>query len=182
MEDTTRDFSFYDGYTMFANEASDQLDEIDMLNVRAFTWSPNPLRFPSTSPSKQYKSLLNWVLLKSHKMFSKFCFTPELSEMGNVHIHGWFIIKDRIKYHKWFIPRCKAAGYVQIKYKNIDEKWFEYIKKDISYMNELFEERLPVPLTNLNYDAYKRVLEKKFKLKNKYSKISQKTILDYCRK
>lgn len=151
MIDTTPDFL----YDLFCQDAQDDLDEIDMGNIRAFTWVPNPAKYPSSEPAKQYKSLLNHVLLSSFKFFRLFCFVPELTENGNIHIHGWFIIKDRVAFYKIFLPKCRQYGFTLIK-TNVDEDWFDYVSKDMSTTIDVVGEDLPVPLTHLNCKAYRK--------------------------
>lgn len=176
MEDTTRDFF----YQAFCEEVQEDLDEIDMTNVMAFTWSPDPVKYPSSEPRKQYKSLLKHILLNSNKYFRQFCFVPELNINGNVHIHGWFIIKDKIAYYKHFIPRCKQYGYVLIK-KEINNKWFDYLTKEIEETVGILGEDLPIPLTHLNIDAYKDEWTRKSGIKL-IPRRRYKGILDYLKK
>lgn len=166
-------------------EAIDEIPDTD--NLRAFTWVPDPARYPSYDAKAQYKLLLSWVLLTADKYFSKFGFCPELTENGNIHIHGWFVIKDKIKYYKWFLPRCKRLGYVCVK-KSPNEKWFEYTDKDIDMMKELMRHgRVPIPLTHLNIKEYKDLFnEKKLKPKKIIKRLkyipTKTSILDYINK
>jgi len=131
----------------------DELDEIDVSNTIAFTWTPNPIRYPSSQCRKQYKCLLDYILLSSFKFFSKYCFVPEINTSGNVHIHGWYIIKDRIAYHKFFLPKCKDLGYVLLKTR-VDDGWATYLEKDLSDTVRIIGFDLPIPLTHINNKAY----------------------------
>jgi len=131
----------------------DELDEIDVSNTIAFTWTPNPIRYPSSECRKQYKCLLDYILLSSFKYFSKFCFIPEINLNGNIHIHGWYIVKDRIKYYKFFLPKCKSLGYVLLKHK-VDDGWAAYLEKDLFETVQIVGMDLPVPLTHNNNKSY----------------------------
>lgn len=122
----------------------------------AFTWVPNPNRYNSVIPKCQYKALLGHVLLASNRVFSDFKFFPELTKEGNIHIHGTFIIKDYVKYYKYFLPKCKQFGFVKVKCKDVDEKWDEYIEKDEDMMTEILAD-LPVPLTSSNISSFKHL-------------------------
>jgi len=127
--------------------------------VYFFTWSPNPARYPSSTPSDQYKVLLDLVLLKTDKLFHQFAFTPELTEAGNIHIHGFYVIKDKVKYYKWFLPKIKSFGNTRIE-RMRRQYWrnaIDYLVKDCTMMNEIFENKLPVPLTHLNIPLYKQM-------------------------
>lgn len=157
--DTTPEF-----YAGFCEEAQDELDDIDMTNVLAFTWTPNPIKYPSSQPRQQYKCLLKHILLAASKYFRLFVFVPELNTNGNVHIHGWYIIKDRIAYFKHFLPRCKQLGYVLVK-KGINTEWFDYVNKDVDDTVDVIGADLPVPLTHLNCGHYKGLWKKKTGIK-----------------
>lgn len=117
--------------------------------LHAFTWVPNPNKYNSVIPKCQYKALLGHVLLASDRIFKYFKFFPELTKEGNIHIHGYYTIKDLVKYYKYFLPKCKQFGFVKIKCRDINQKWFDYCAKDSNMMKELFPE-LPVPLTSDN--------------------------------
>lgn len=141
-------------FTVFAEIA--EADIFDTDEVCLFTWNPDPNRYPTTKPHEQYKILIDLLLINSSKVFSRFAFTPELTLNGNIHIHGWFVIKDKYKYFKWFLPKCKSFGFVKIDKMKSKNALEEYYKKDINHMNELMNEYdLPIPLTHDNIDAYK---------------------------
>lgn len=105
-------------------------DPIDMTNVIAFTWTPDPLRYPSPHPRAQWKMLVRYILLASPRFFRSYMFVPEINQAGNIHVHGWYILKDKIAYFKTFLPKCRALGYVKLKYK-VDVKWFQYCEKEV---------------------------------------------------
>lgn len=124
---------------------------------RAFTWAPNPNRYRSLDPTQQYKALLACVLLKRpiKDTFNVFLFTPELTETGNIHIHGYYSIKDSIKYYNWFLPAVKSFGFVTVK-SIVNETWtHDYVCKDMTKMEDILDHDVPIPLTNDNYDSYR---------------------------
>lgn len=152
-------------YGAFVDEANEDISY--PAELVAFTWTPDPSKYPTNVPRTQYKCLLNYVLLSSHKCFDKFCFVPEINIAGNVHIHGWFIIKDKYKYYKWFIPKCKGYGFIYIKKGNIDDKWkYDYLEKDIGDTINILGQDMPIPLTHLNIDAYRSMFDGRMKCKN----------------
>lgn len=165
MMDTTRDF-----YTQLVLEVTEELDEVDLSNTIAFTWAPDPSKYASTQPRKQYKALLSHILLSSFKYFDKFCFIPELTQAGNVHIHGWFILKDKIKYFKHFLPRCREFGFVYCKPMDSISWGKDYMTKDIETSIAVIGEDLPIPLTHLNVKAYADIYISKFQIKRKPQK------------
>lgn len=175
-------------------EISSQLDWIDWLNIIAFTWSPNPALFPSSDPSQQYKSLLSHILLCANKFFSHFVFVPEINTSGNIHIHGYYKIKDQIAYYKLFLPRCKQYGWVLLKDNkqtstNVGLGWVDYLVKDIELTYSVLDEDLPIPLSQYNISRYKKLFRKSFQSKfakrlvaMKREKIAKKTkITDYIK-
>lgn len=151
-------------YSEFSDDAQSCVDDIDLTNLIAFTWSPDPSKYPSSEPRKQYKSLLSHILLSAFKFFRLFCFIPEINTNGNVHIHGWFIVKDKIAYYKYFLPRCRQYGYVVLKSK-VDKQWFNYCNKEIGDSIEIIGEDMPIPLTHLNSHNYKNLFNKKKTIK-----------------
>lgn len=170
-------------YGAFCLEAEEDVDDIDIMSVKAFTWTPDPAKYPSYIPRKQYKSLLKHVLLTAYKYFSKFVFIPELNENGNVHIHGWFIIKNRIGFYKNFLPKCKEYGYTLVKDKyhdkSIDKGWFDYCSEEIEETVSIVGKDLPIPLTHINYECYKKLWSHKSGIKNVKRHPVMKSVLEY---
>lgn len=164
--------------TVYANDAVDHKEA-----YIAFTFNPDPQKYRSNDPIEQYKSLLLCLFLKRDIIhtFTKFIFIPELTKMGNVHIHGYFAIRDAIKYHKWFIPACKQWGkmafYVK---KNVDEYWmYDYMCKEVHMLADTFED-LPYPLSDDNFEDYYQTKHKtvakgksimKYGMSRKYMKV-----------
>lgn len=145
--------------------------------ILAFTLSVNPARYKCTDPYDQYKSLLTCIFGRRKKMlntFSEFLFYPELNMQGNVHIHGYYKVKNKISYFRWFVPACKAWGYVMIK-GPINDDWFGYIMKD-SEENEGIFEGLPYPIDDENIRTY---LHADFRAKHTISKAKTKNIMKY---
>lgn len=143
-------------FTSFAEEAESDIYNTDISDrkLKLITWTPDPSRYPTTKPHEQYKIILQLILLQSHKVFSTFALTPELNENGNIHIHGWFVLSDSVKFYKYYLPKMRGFGYVKVD-KCIKREGLTYYKKDIELMNELmYEYDLPIPLTHVNIKAY----------------------------
>lgn len=113
------------------------------------TVNPDPRRYNSVDPCEQYRSLIQ-TLLSNRAMrntFYEFVFWPELTKNGNVHLHGHYRIKDKVKYYKWFLPLVKRIApsgyYIETR---VDIGWLEYETKSVEDAMSLFEEEgLPVP-------------------------------------
>lgn len=153
-----------DFYIAFAEEAESDIFDTDISEKRLmlFTWTPDPNRYPTSKPHEQYRILLDLVLLKFDKVFSTFACSPELNCNGNVHIHGWYVVKDPVKYFKWLLPKMKGLGFVKVSAANSKKALSDYYKKDIDLMNQLMDEYdLPIPLTHVNCHDYKMMPKKK---------------------
>lgn len=140
----------------------EDLDELDKSNLVAFTWTPNPAKYPSDEPWKQYECCISHIANLIEKCFSYYMFVPEINRSGNVHIHGYFKIKDKIKFYKMFVPRCKTFGYIDLKFefreKPIDSKWVYYCLDEIEETAQIVSEsKLPPILTHENIDNYVEV-------------------------
>jgi len=132
-----------------------ELDEINYSNLIAFTWAPDPNKYAVIKPKDQWRALLTHVLFRSHKYFSKFFFTPELTQDGNVHVHGWYIVRDKIAYFRNFLPRCRQFGFVKLKQRpqyQINQTWARYCEKDRLMMIDLLH--LKYGYCHISYDNY----------------------------
>lgn len=148
-------------------------------NLSAFTLNPDPSRYNSDDPVVQYEQLLQDIFLKEKHMcatFSVYAFVPEMTENGNVHIHGYYIVKDRVKYYRWFLPKCKSWGYIKVKTTNVNKKWLTYCQKEVMEHYPLFD-----PPYVLETDQIHR--KKNIKLVpnhlHVYKRRKAKNILDY---
>lgn len=126
--------------------------------ILAFTLVPDPKRYKSTQPYDQYKSLLTCIFGRKKlmlKTFSEFLFYPELTLNGNVHLHGFYKVKNKLSYFKWFLPACKQWGNTLVKFR-VDDGWLAYVMKETEddYMESLFE-GLPYPLDEDSIETYK---------------------------
>jgi len=137
---------------LIVREAAYDMQFVD--NLCAFTWVPDPKRFSSTSPSAQYKSILG-ILYKHLPVFGTFIFTPELTKNGNIHIHGMYTIKNKVKYFREVLPCFKGIGNVQVKDVFDEEGWIHYLAKSVPQVIDILDHHCPVPLTHYNVDVYK---------------------------
>lgn len=155
-------------YSGFIQEIYNEIN--DMSELKAFTWNPDPNKYPSTSPRTQYKTICQTILYQCNKVFDKYIFVPELTELGNIHIHGVFKIKNKYSYFKWFMPKVKSIGYVKLKTK-VNEGWFDYISKEINLTASVIGDDLPIPLTHHNCSTYKKM--NKISMKNRFTRIGK---------
>lgn len=148
--------------------------------ILAFTLSVNPARYKCVDPYDQYKALLTSIFGRKKlmkKTFSEFTFYPELNIQGNVHLHGFYKVKNKISYFRWFIPACKHWGFVMIKGR-VDDNWLAYIMKDSEENAQLFDD-LPYPLDEDTIEDYNHA---NFRAKHTIRIIKHKGILNYFNK
>lgn len=132
----------------------------------AYTLTPNPARYRSHDPVEQYEALLYTLyrLPRLRKCFEEFYFTPEVNLQGNVHIHGYYKVKNKYEYNRWFLPASKQWGFIKVK-NDVDTKWTdEYCRKDLVDMIDLLYEnnygvRMPVPITLESLQKYTEKME-----------------------
>lgn len=112
--------------------------EVPRAPVWALTWAPDPSLYRSTDPLSQWKTCMTYLQIA--RRFSKdFMFCPELTNSGNVHIHGYYVIDDGIKYFKKFLPTIKKYGFVYIKPIDDMDIWLAYMTKEQDFMQNYFE-------------------------------------------
>lgn len=143
-------------YDALVLEAAQDMEFVD--NLIAFTWNVPPQRYPSSDIQVQYAALLK-ILFKYTPIFGTFIFVPELTQQGNVHIHGMYTVQDRIKYYKQFLPICRQFAPQGVKIKEVFDRegWIDYLTKHIELNYHIFDDALPVPLTHCNVGVYKRM-------------------------
>lgn len=141
--------SLRDVEARFSEAEMELVSEDEMMLL---TWSPNPIRYLSKEPRKQYKQLLRNYLVKACICFDKYCFAPELNKNGNVHIHGWFTLERFLGLKKWYtfwLPKLKRIGFVKIDKASCNDAPLHYYKKDIVDMFEIFANTgLPYPISH----------------------------------
>lgn len=108
-----------------------------------------------------------------HQVLDKFCIIPELNGNGNIHYHGWFSIKDKYRYYRFWLPRMKSLGFVKI-----NECKTNFLSDSIPYAYHLkdFDEMVsqmspfPIPLTHSTYKNIKNTVKYvKYPPKSKYT-------------
>lgn len=139
----------------------------------ALTWVPDPKRYKTKDPYKQYQTCLTYLRMAS-KVFEEYSFIPELTLDGNVHIHGYYLVKDMIKFFRKFLPMLKSCGFIKIKPITTMHDWQAYMMKDMEQNQYLFD-GLPYPFDN-DTIIPKWVYQSKKTMKKK---TYRKTVLDY---
>lgn len=72
---------------------------------------------------------------------------PELNSNGNLHWHGYIVIKDKVRWFKKVLPHMKYNCMVRIEKLHGElSKAIEYSKKDEKLMSKVISKKLAVPL------------------------------------
>lgn len=82
-----------------------------------FTWSPNPAKYPFSSPKLQFEQSFRDMRI-AISCWDKWALSPECNSNGNIHYHGYFSFKNKDSYKvRWFskgLPKLKYNGLVKI--------------------------------------------------------------------
>lgn len=100
----------------------------------------------------KWETMIVLILKKFHRCMKYYCVMPEISLQGRLHCHGWFVIKDNIKWQRGVLPTMKSYapyGVKITKLKNVNG--FKYYKKDILDTQEILS-GVTLPLCHYNLD------------------------------
>lgn len=113
--------------------------------VYLFTFSP---KGNTKDVQFTYYDHLQMYFKKWHYCMQTFEINPELNSNGNLHYHGYFIIKDKTKWYKSVLPKMKYNGLIKInKVQNNLDSAMVYPRKDRTLMS-LIIKKYPVPYTD----------------------------------
>lgn len=153
--------------------------------VWLITWNPKPKfynydKYGENDYNMQWHTMID-ALSKSIRCLLKFAFVPEVSEVGKLHMHGWYVIKDKVKYRKSFKRMLLRTGMVkesQVKYH--EWKTYKYHIKELKDITPQFVTNIrPLCYTHENRKYIERSLtlkqvlvavdyDKKIKKRNVY--------------
>jgi len=130
--------------------------------VHLVTWSPKPRfinydKHGDNDYNMQWMSMLD-ILLNANRCASKYAFVAEITDVGRLHMHGFIVVTDRIKYHKSFLPSLKRNGFVKVD-KASSNKWktFKYHVKEINITPQYITE-YPVVINHINRNYVRKRL------------------------
>lgn len=122
-------------------------------DIYLITWAPNPRKMDYRSKTN-YMNHIWLVFYGINQVWDKFCICPEINhESGAIHYHGWYTMKDFIKWFKVYKPRLNTLGFTKINLlKHIDKRdeAFKYYTKEIDITKEVVYP-IPIPFSHLNY-------------------------------
>lgn len=132
--------------------------------VTGFTLSP-----PPSLCVLNEMHLFNWYF-KIMKILKPFAFDyniyPEVSSTGRLHFHGYFSIKDQIKYKKT-INCLRKYGHLKLE-KHISLNWLKYCQKDLEETKCIFQDVHSdyIPLNDKSYDMLCNDIDSRIMIKS----------------
>lgn len=141
----------------------DEWNKIDPLDkVYLITWNPKP-RFYNYDLHGENDYEMQWrtmidKLCCIDRCYQLFAFVAEISDVGKLHMHGFIVVNDRVKYHKQFLPTLRNNGFIKVsKAKSLKWGTFKYHVKELSDTAPYIKCN-PYVLTSENIKAVKKEL------------------------
>lgn len=128
--------------------------------VWLFTWNPSDKKVGTDHDYQtKWDNMITGYLKHFNRCMYKYCILPEISDAGRLHVHGWFVIKDKVKWVKSVKPRLQRSGRFKMskKFEKCKKDPFYYYKKDIEDTIQIFPQRtLPIYHYNIK-DVLKEI-------------------------
>lgn len=168
-------------------DAWNDIEDYD--KVILITWNPKP-RFYNYDKHGENNFDMQWwtmalLLVEADRCCSRFAFVPELSEDGKLHMHGWYVVSDKVKYYKSFLPKLRSSGFIKkSKAKSHNWKTFRYHVKDLEETCDYVTELHDLPITHFNVKHVKKHYHlKKMLLSTNYDlKVKKRNVLQMLQK
>lgn len=166
---------------MAAIEKSFHMAEDDALSdlrpIYLFTWNPKDSFTNDDEPIRKWDTMLIRVLKHFKRCMQYYAVMPEISDQGRLHCHGWFIIKDKIKWIKSVLPLIKRNGHFKMNKMKVPKALY-YYKKDAEDTQGILHTST-LPFSHYTYDKILHELWIKYKIIEGYEKPQPGNILDY---
>lgn len=152
-------------------------------DIWLITWNPKPC-FYQYNPNRESNYDLQWktmldLILPRVRCLSNYALVPEISDAGKLHLHGFYQIKDKVKYHKSFLPSLKKNGFIKVnKVSKHQWKTYQYHIKDLEVTNDFITQVWPLVVTDETSNELNRDLQL-WKLsvnKQHYEEVKNKSI------
>lgn len=146
-------------------------------DIWLFTWNPRDTGAILTNHDQKWRYMLE-AFHKFLRCMKQFAVVPELSDAGRLHAHGWFIIGDKVKWHKAVLPYFKALGMFKMNKMNSLQALYYYQKDLNETFNILTDDYFPFTHVNAK-DIRKRILQIRKARDTYYNSKPKKDMLDY---
>lgn len=148
----------------------------DYDKVMLITWNPKPKFYDYSiyGPNDfnmQWRTMME-LLIQAYRACCRFAFVPEVSDEGKLHMHGWYVVSDRVKYNKSFLPSLYRSGFIKkSRAKSHEFKTFKYHIKELyethQYLNEFDGTTMVITHENVmllkhNHALYLSLMAKKY--------------------
>lgn len=111
-------------------ETEEEVD-LDMSTYYFLTWNPNNKKVATDEDYQlKWNTMIVKYISKINRCSDHYCFIPEISVMGRLHVHGWFKLTDKIKWHHSVRPMLMRNGRLKVDRMN-SKNGFYYCKKDL---------------------------------------------------
>lgn len=116
------------------------IDEYVVGKVYFFTWNPKwGICYTKAQQQDKWDNMI-MQLRFMHQCMYYYCIVPEISDTGRLHCHGWFIIKDKIKWLKSVLPRLSRLGKFRMNEQKKRGQGHYYYKKDLDIIGNFIEQ------------------------------------------
>ena len=141
--------------------------------VYLFTWNPNDRKISPYDHNMKWETMVLKYLKYLRRACRIFCVVPEISDAGRLHCHGWFVISDKIKWHKQVLHKFTRNGRFKMNEMRCT-KALHYYVKHIEITQGILN--YPVPYTHDTHYDWLLYVQKKYLVK---AKIKNVNINDY---
>lgn len=149
----------------------------DLRTIYLFTWNPKDSFAQCDDPTSKWDTMICRILKHFKRCMSYYAIVPEFSDQGRLHCHGWFIIKDKIKWVKSVLPLVKRSGFMKMN-KMRSSKAFEYMKKELEETQSILHDSL-LPFTHNTHDKILQQMFIKYNIIDDPEKVKSRNIYDY---
>jgi len=147
--------------------------------VYLLTWNPKDKTIGDDSDQQlKWNTMLCKVLKHLPRACSFFCIQPEVSPSNRLHVHGWVVIKDMVKWNKSVYKILFANGKPKLNKLHYWDSGLIYYKKDIGTPNDIqnYIHFVNLPFCHYNWDQCIKESFNHLKESNKkYIKETKKT-------
>lgn len=155
---------------------SAELNILPSDQVYLFTWNPNDKRICPQDHNMKWDTMVLKYLKYLKRACRIFCVVPEISDMGRLHCHGWFVINDKIKWHKQVLHKFTRNGRFKMDIMRCTKALCYYVK-DLEVTQGVLN--YPVPYTHDTHSEWITHLQLKYLNKSKIKNIDINQYFDW---
>jgi len=155
--------AIYESHIELLDNLEEDID-LDFGTYILITWNPSDRMVGDDSDyDSKWRNMIGRYLKCFKRCSSEFCFVPEISDMGRLHMHGWFRLKDKIKWVKSVIPLLKRNGRLKVAIMRSKNALY-YYRKEFNITSGMLDDFLVI--CHLNIDDIMTTMQHSFFLKS----------------